>query len=159
MSIKKAVFQSKLFLICVTNLSILILLYSEKPVNAIPKSGTIINLYKPFYNLPVRRQLAQKNATSNMKKIQELLIKYALAHPNVRLSSQQAKDTASASRNVTAGGNTWIKPVTTSITSTLGILFGAQLNDMLERFIETDPEHETLTIDAVLPKANSGNKR
>lgn len=112
-------------------------------------------MYKPFYNLPVRRQLAQKNTTQNNKKCQELLIKYALAHPNVRLSSHQARDTVGYSS--TSANNSWIKPVTASINETLAIVYGSQLANMVERFVETDASHPTLTIDMIVPKQNSGN--
>ncbi|KAG2198514.1 hypothetical protein INT47_008618 [Mucor saturninus] len=124
---------------------------NEKVANTIASSGTIVTLYKPFYNLPVRRQLAQKNATSTMKKVQELLTKYALAHPNVRFACTQSTN---------AGGrkpsnNTWIKPITETIETSVSILFGPRLADMTERFIETDEEDPILTVDVVLPKKNS----
>ncbi|KAI8095388.1 hypothetical protein BDF21DRAFT_5333 [Thamnidium elegans] len=128
-------------------------LSNEKVSNTLASSGTIITLYKPFYNLPVRRQLAQKNATNNMKRIQELLIKYALAHPKVRFSYALIKETAGNKNDV---NNTWIKPVTPSIEKTILHLFGAAYSDMLERFIETDSTRsELLTVDAVLPKPDS----
>ncbi|KAG1121760.1 hypothetical protein G6F42_012115 [Rhizopus arrhizus] len=126
---------------------------NEKPTNTISKSGTVVTLYKPFYNLPVRRQLAQKNITQNNKKFQDLLIKYALAHPQVRFSSHQARDTVGYSSANT--NNSWIKPVTTSIHETMTMIYGSQLANMVERFVETDASHPTLTIDLVLPKRNS----
>ncbi|GAN04767.1 conserved hypothetical protein [Mucor ambiguus] len=101
---------------------------NEKPTNAIPKSGTVVTLYKPFYSLPVRRQLAQKNTTQNNKRCQELLIKYALAHPNVRFSLYQARDTVGYSSN--NANNSWIKPVTASIHETLSLVYGSQLANM-----------------------------
>lgn len=113
-------------------------------------------MYKPFYNLPVRRQLAQKNITQNNKKFQDLLIKYALAHPQVRFSSHQARDTVGYSSANT--NNSWIKPVTTSIHETMTMIYGSQLANMVERFVETDASHPTLTIDLVLPKRNSGSE-
>lgn len=122
--------------------------------NTLASSGTIITLYKPFYNLPVRRQLAQKNAANNMKKVQDLLTKYALAHPKVRFSYTLVKETVGNKNDV---NNTWIKPVTPSIEKTILHLFGAAYSDMLERFIETDStRNESLTIDAILPKPDSG---
>lgn len=97
--------------------------------------------------------MAQKNATSSIKKVQELLTKYALAHPNIRFTCTQSTD---------AGGrkppnNTWIKPITSTIEKSVAQLFGPQLADMTERFIETDAEDPILTVDVVLPKKNSGN--
>ncbi|MBM6386959.1 MAG: hypothetical protein JSY10_23650 [Paenibacillus sp.] len=90
-----------------------------------------------------------------MKRIQELLIKYALAHPKVRFSYALIKETAGNKNDV---NNTWIKPVTPSIEKTILHLFGAAYSDMLERFIETDSTRsELLTVDAVLPKPDSGN--
>lgn len=88
-----------------------------------------------------------------MKKVQELLTKYALAHPKVRFSSTQSKDTSSSRKDLS---NTWIKPVTSSIEKSISILFGPPLSDMTERFIETDVEHPSLTVDVVLPKRSSG---
>ncbi|KAI9338421.1 hypothetical protein BD770DRAFT_400670 [Pilaira anomala] len=131
-------------------------LINEKVTNTLANSGTIITIYKPFYNLPVRRQLAQKNATNTMKKIQELLIKYALTHPKVRFSSTQTKDTAGVN-NKNDSNNNWIKPVTPSIEKTMLHLFGATFNDMLERFIETDESNSDapVTVDVVIPKPNS----
>ncbi|GAA5801706.1 hypothetical protein HPULCUR_007157 [Helicostylum pulchrum] len=128
-------------------------LSNEKVSNTLASSGTIITLYKPFYNLPVRRQLAQKNAANNMKKVQDLLTKYALAHPKVRFSYTLVKETVGNKNDV---NNTWIKPVTPSIEKTILHLFGAAYSDMLERFIETDStRNESLTIDAILPKPDS----
>ncbi|KAL9537541.1 hypothetical protein MBANPS3_011687 [Mucor bainieri] len=127
---------------------------NEKPTNAISKSGTVVTLYKPFYNLPVRRQLAQKNTTQNNKKCQELLIKYALAHPEIRFSFHQTRDTVGSSSSSNAN-NAWIKPITESIHEALTIVYGTQLANMVERFVETDAGHPTLTIDMVVPKRNS----
>lgn len=129
---------------------------SEKPTNTIPKSGTIITLYKPFYNLPVRRQLAQKNIAQNTKKLQELLVKYALAFPNIRFSLHQARNTIGYTVN--NNNNSWIKPITSSIEKTISIIYGSQLANMVERFIETDPNHPTLTVNMILPKRNSGTQ-
>ncbi|KAK4509202.1 Ubiquitin conjugation factor E4 [Mucor velutinosus] len=126
---------------------------NEKPINTISKSGTVVTLYKPFYNLPVRRQLAQKNTTQNNKKCQELLIKYALAHPSVRFSLHLARDTVGYSSN--NANNSWVKPVTASINQTLAVIYGSQLANMVERFVETDESHPALTIDMIVPKQNS----
>ncbi|KAI8645587.1 hypothetical protein BD408DRAFT_382102 [Parasitella parasitica] len=128
-------------------------LSNEKPTNSISKSGTIVTLYKPFYNLPVRRQLAKKYIPQSTKKFQDLLVKYALAHPNVRFSSYQARDTVGYTVNTS--NNSWVKPVTASIEKTVGIIYGSQLSNMVERFIETDTKHPTLTIDMIIPKRNS----
>jgi hypothetical protein len=100
--------------------------------------------------------LAQKNIAQNTKKLQELLVKYALAYPNVRFSSHQARDTVGYTVN--NNNNSWIKPVTTSIEKTISIVYGSQLANMIERFIETDPNHPTLTVDMILPKRNSGRQ-
>ncbi|CEP14772.1 hypothetical protein [Parasitella parasitica] len=126
---------------------------NEKPTNSISKSGTNVTLYKPFYNLPVRRQLAKKNIPQSTRKFQDLIVQYALAHPNVRFSSHQARDTVGYIPNT--GNNSWIKPATTSIEKTIGIIYGSQLANAVERFVETDIHHPTLTIDMILPKRNS----
>jgi DNA mismatch repair ATPase MutL len=85
-----------------------------------------------------------------MKKISELLIKYALTYPNVRFSSIQSKKGTTASNN-----STWIKPITSTIENTCSILFGASYSDMLTRIIKTDPQYTSLTVDIILPKSNS----
>jgi DNA mismatch repair ATPase MutL len=110
----------------------------------------MITVYKPFYNLPVRRQLAQKNVHQHLKKIQELLIAYALAHTNIRFSSIQSTSTVGCN---TSKNNAWIKPVTSNIEGSLTVIYGASLSNMLDRWIETE---STLTVDLVIPKSNSG---
>ncbi|KAI7898388.1 DNA mismatch repair protein [Cokeromyces recurvatus] len=107
----------------------------------------MITVYKPFYNLPVRRQLATKNALQHIKKIQqELLIKYALAYPKIRFSFYNILNTQN---------QVWTRPIAHSIEDTLAILYGFQLRQMVNRYIETDPQHPTLTIDMIIPKSNS----
>lgn len=98
--------------------------------------------------------MAQKNASTNIKKVQEVLTKFSLAHPNVRFSTTHLKDTAGARKDP---NSTWIKPVTATIEKSIAMLFGPALSDMTERFIETDAEDPSLTIDAVFPKKDSGN--
>ncbi|KAF1798077.1 hypothetical protein FB192DRAFT_1289074, partial [Mucor lusitanicus] len=84
---------------------------------------------------------------------QELLIKYALAHPDVRFSLHQARDTVGHSSS--NANNSWIKPVTASINEALAIIYGSQLANMVERFVETHASHPTLTVDMIVPKRNS----
>lgn len=82
-----------------------------------------------------------------MKKIHELIIKYALSYPSIRFSYQlkslqQQQQPAS-----------WIKPITKSIENSISIIYSAQLSTMLTSFIETE---DSLTIHLIIPKANSG---
>ncbi|CAO3636762.1 unnamed protein product [Mucor hiemalis] len=118
---------------------------NEKPTNTISTSGTVIILEKPFYDLPVRRQIAIKQASNNMKKIQDLLVKYALVYPNIRFSSQLMENTKKL----------WIKPATSSIESSIALLFDASFVDMLEHCLQASPDHPNLAVDVFLPKANS----
>ncbi|KAI9468904.1 MAG: hypothetical protein EXX96DRAFT_589667 [Benjaminiella poitrasii] len=121
-------------------------LSKDKPTNSFASTGTMITVYKPFYRLPVRRQLATKNAVQNMKRIQqELLMKYALAYPKIRFSFY----------SVPTQLQVWIKPVTRSIEDTITLFYGSQLSQMVERHIETDPADSNLTIDMIIPKSNS----
>ena len=46
--------------------------------------GTKVSVTKFLYNLPVRKQTAQKDSAKTMKKIKELLQSYAFARPRVR---------------------------------------------------------------------------
>ncbi|KAG1031395.1 hypothetical protein G6F26_000033 [Rhizopus arrhizus] len=123
-------------------------LIGEQTTNAFADSGTMISIHQPFLHLPVRRQVAQKNAVASVKKIQELLVKYALVYPSIRFAFHDASQTAGKP-------TVWIKPPTLDVESALTILYGSQLSDMLERFIETDPQHTSLTVDVILPKKNS----
>lgn len=111
----------------------------------------MISIHQPFLHLPVRRQVAQKNAVASVKKMQELLVKYALVCPSIRFAFHDAPQTAGKP-------TVWIKPPTLDVESALTILYGSQLSDMLERFIETDPQHTSLTVDVILPKKNSGKE-
>ncbi|KAG0784561.1 hypothetical protein G6F57_005731 [Rhizopus arrhizus] len=126
-------------------------LIGEQTTNAFADSGTMISIHQPFLHLPVRRQVAQKNAVASVKKIQELLVKYALVYPSIRFAFHDASQTAGKP-------TVWIKPPTLDVESALTILYGSQLSDMLERFIETDPQHTSLTVDVILPKKNSGKE-
>jgi hypothetical protein len=85
-----------------------------------------------------------------MKKIQELLIAYALTHTKIRVSSVQATNTVGYN---TSKNNAWIKPVTSSIEGSLTVIYGSNLSNMLDRWIETE---STLTVDLIIPKPNSG---
>lgn len=113
------------------------------------ETGTMITIQQPFINLPVRRQLAQKNAAAIAKRVQDVLVKYALAHPSIRFLLYDAPQSAGKP-------SVWIKPPTSDIEGSITTIFGSQLSKMLERYIETDPQHTSLTVDALLPKKNSG---
>lgn len=85
-----------------------------------------------------------------MKKIQDLLIAYALTHTNIRFSSVQSTNTVGYSTN---RNSVWVKPVTPSIESSLTVIYGSRLSNMLGRWIETE---STSTVDLIIPKSNSG---
>ncbi|ORE04382.1 hypothetical protein BCV72DRAFT_211457 [Rhizopus microsporus var. microsporus] len=110
----------------------------------------MITIQQPFINLPVRRQLAQKNAPAIAKRVQDVIVKYALAHPSIRFLLYDAPQSAGKP-------SVWIKPPTSDIEGSITTIFGSQLSKMLERCIETDPQHTSLTVDVLLPKKNSGN--
>lgn len=124
-------------------------LLSEEATNTIVDTGTIISIVQPFIHLPVRRQVAQKNATASVKKIQELLIKYALVYPSVRFAFHNTSQTAGKP-------TIWIKPPTTDVEEALSFIYGSNLSNMLEHLIETDKEQTSLTVDILVPKKNSG---
>ncbi|KAI8985451.1 hypothetical protein BDB01DRAFT_834976 [Pilobolus umbonatus] len=124
-------------------------IYNEKTINTITNTGTIVVVNQPFYGLPVRRQLALKNTSMIVKRVQEILIQFSLSHPHIRFCFHQVQDIQGIKRQ------TWIKPSTNDIEETIPIIFGSHLADMLERYLETDTEDESLVIDIVLPKMNS----
>ncbi|KAG1473652.1 hypothetical protein G6F56_000833 [Rhizopus delemar] len=123
-------------------------LLNEEATNTIVDTGTIISIVQPFIHLPVRRQVAQKNATASVKKIQELLIKYALVYPSVRFAFHNTSQTAGKP-------TIWIKPPTTDVEEALSFIYGSNLSNMLEHLIETDKEQTSLTVDILVPKKNS----
>jgi DNA mismatch repair ATPase MutL len=126
--------------------------HSEQSVTVFAETGTMITIQQPFINLPVRRQLAQKNAAAIAKRIQDVLVKYALAHPSVRFLLYDAPQSAGKP-------SVWIKPPTSDIEGSITTIFGSQLSKMLERCIETDPQHTSLTVDILLPKKDSGKSK
>ncbi|CEG73722.1 hypothetical protein RMATCC62417_09050 [Rhizopus microsporus] len=123
-------------------------LINEQTVSVFAETGTMITIQQPFINLPVRRQLAQKNAAAIAKRVQDVLVKYALAYPSIRFLLYDAPQSAGKP-------SVWIKPPTSDIEGSITTIFGSQLSKMLERYIETDPQHTSLTVDALLPKKNS----
>ncbi|KAG1212169.1 hypothetical protein G6F68_004172 [Rhizopus microsporus] len=127
-------------------------LINEQSVTVFAETGTMITIQQPFINLPVRRQLAQKNAAAIAKRVQDVLVKYALAHPSIRFLLYDAPQSAGKP-------SVWIKPPTSDIEGSITTIFGSQLSKMLERCIETDPQHTSLTVDALLPKKNSGKSK
>ncbi|KAJ1982607.1 hypothetical protein H4R35_000233 [Dimargaris xerosporica] len=84
--------------------------------------GTSVFVQKPFYNIPVRRQRAEKNATGLMQQIARLLLTYAFIYPTVRFALQVQHTLASRKRPLptalawTHDGarSQWIKLSTTS---------------------------------------------
>ncbi|KAG2226723.1 hypothetical protein INT45_001070, partial [Circinella minor] len=119
---------------------------SEKPIGSIAHTGTIISAYKPFFNIPVRRQMEQKSFS--FKRIQDLLTKYSLVYPMVRF--------ALTSVGPSRGTKKWIQPSTSGVMNAIVAAYGSQLSNMLEhRFITTSDNQ--LSIECVLAKPNAGN--
>ncbi|KAI7883808.1 hypothetical protein K492DRAFT_235191 [Lichtheimia hyalospora FSU 10163] len=120
---------------------------SEKPSAVIPKSGTMVAVHDPFSNLPVRRQVAQKGAVTAAKKVQELIIKYSIAYPNVRFALVQVSDSVTHKKEPS-----WIKPTTSTLLEAVAYIFGTRLASMLEYCTCAD---DTVTLECLLPKATS----
>lgn len=135
---------------------------SEK--NNVAGIGTMVTAFKPFYNIPVRRQLAQKNAPQTASKIQETLIAYGLIHPKVRfvlLHSQSTVGTKKKPQN-------WIKPTVADQMEDIKVIFGKHLADMLHHVTMDEPDDDrddtedadgdsgNIHLDAVLPIKGSG---
>lgn len=53
--------------------------------------GTTVSVSKFLYNLPVRKQTAEKEAAKTLKTLKELLHSYALARPKIRYSLKVSK--------------------------------------------------------------------
>ncbi|KAG1174199.1 hypothetical protein G6F70_004039 [Rhizopus microsporus] len=102
-------------------------LINEQSVTVFAETGTMITIQQPFINLPVRRQLAQKNAAAIAKRVQDVLVKYALAHPSIRFLLYDAPQSAGKP-------SVWIKPPTSDIEGSITTIFGSQLSKMLERY-------------------------
>ncbi|KAI9261761.1 hypothetical protein BY458DRAFT_515851 [Sporodiniella umbellata] len=116
--------------------------------NTIVDKGTAFSIVRPFLHLPVRRQVAQKNASANAKKIQELLVKYALVYPSVRFSFQDTPQTGGKS-------TVWIQSPTKDLEDTMSLVYGASQISMLEHLIETDSEYKELNIEMFIPKKDA----
>ncbi|KAI8087671.1 uncharacterized protein B0P05DRAFT_635392 [Gilbertella persicaria] len=108
----------------------------EKTVHAIPSCGTLVQIQKPFFRIPVRRQLATKNKQKSVRKIQDMLVQYALVVPNIRFALNKE----------------WIKPATATLTSTVSLLFPHVLSQMMAEYMEEEGE---IKVHALLPKPNS----
>ncbi|KAI9284195.1 hypothetical protein BC943DRAFT_86723 [Umbelopsis sp. AD052] len=129
--------------------------------------GTTITAKKPFYNIPVRRQLAQKNAPQTASKIQDLLIAYGLVHPKVRIVLLHTQETVGNKKKP----QNWIKPAVADQMEDVKVIFGKTLADMLdhvsiEEASDTDDighqqeegdnlDNDVLRVDAVLPMKGS----
>ncbi|ORZ01287.1 hypothetical protein BCR43DRAFT_486696, partial [Syncephalastrum racemosum] len=127
---------------------------SERPSGAISRSGVIATVYNPFAHIPVRRQMCQKTTVATVKKIQDLLIRYALAWPAIRFSLTQTSDSA-GSRKETR----WVKPACPDIVDAVASLFGNQIADMVRfhRITSHNDKNGTapLSIESILPLENS----
>ncbi|CAO3644938.1 unnamed protein product [Cunninghamella blakesleeana] len=134
---------------------------SEVPSGNISSSGTIVSIIKPFYNIPVRRQMAEKMKLS-INRIQELIIKYSLSHPSVRLSLNQIQDTIGQIKTRPI----WIKPTTKCLLDGVRMIYGRELASMLEEVhynsnISTasesnnDDDLSILKLSCLLPTKNS----
>ncbi|KAI8583957.1 hypothetical protein K450DRAFT_204368 [Umbelopsis ramanniana AG] len=125
--------------------------------------GTTVTAKKPFYNIPVRRQLAQKNAPQTASKIQDLLIAYGLVHPKVRFVLLHTQETVGNKKKP----QNWIKPAVADQMEDVKVIFGKTLADMLDHVsieeayntgdIDNPQEEaenlddEAIRLDAVLP--------
>ncbi|CAO3624899.1 unnamed protein product [Cunninghamella echinulata] len=101
---------------------------SETPSGNISISGTIVSILKPFINIPVRRQIAEKTKVTTVNRIQDLVIKYSLSHPSVRLSLKQLQNTLGQTKTQPI----WIKPTTKCLLDGVRMIYGRDLASMLE---------------------------
>ncbi|KAI8093098.1 histidine kinase-like ATPase [Halteromyces radiatus] len=101
---------------------------SENTAGTMYRSGTMVSIHRPFVNLPVRRQVAEKARTISIKRIQELAIKYGLSHPFLRLSLHQLHSTLGQLRKQP----TWVKPSTSSLLEGVRIIYDSTLASMVE---------------------------
>ncbi|KAF7727980.1 hypothetical protein EC973_006868 [Apophysomyces ossiformis] len=121
----------------------------EKVATGLANAGTVVSVHEPFRNIPVRRQVAQKNAATGIKRIQDLLVRFSLSHPNTRFSLQQAQDTLGSRRETT-----WIKPAKDEVMDSISAVYGAQLADALTCGSVTE-DGEGFVVDYVLPKPSA----
>ncbi|GET00959.1 PMS1 protein homolog 1 [Rhizophagus clarus] len=91
----------------------------EKSFGSSP--GTTVTAVRLFSNIPVRRQVAQKN-TSIGKNIQNLLITYALAHPHIRFSLKQENNS-----KIKFKEGDWVQPAMKNTMDAIIKLFGSEL--------------------------------
>jgi DNA mismatch repair ATPase MutL len=124
----------------------------------------MVTAFKPFYNIPVRRQLAQKNAPQTASKIQETLIAYGLIHPKVRFVLLHTQSTVGTKKKP----QNWIKPTVADQMEDIKVIFGKHLADMLHHVSMDEPDGDrddtedadgdsgNIHLDAVLPIKGSG---
>ncbi|ORX62231.1 hypothetical protein DM01DRAFT_1298847 [Hesseltinella vesiculosa] len=125
---------------------------------AISSSGTAVCVDRPFYNLAVRRQLAIKERALTVKRIQDLVTRYGLSHPQVRFLCRQILHGGSAGVKVPS----LIKPTTATTLDTIRYVFGNRLASMLvdkvivENFDQQlDSDDIPLTLHGILPAQDS----
>ncbi|KAI9255633.1 histidine kinase-like ATPase [Phascolomyces articulosus] len=124
---------------------------SKKPIGSISHSGTIISAYQSFFNIPVRRQMAQK--TFSFKRIQDMMIKYSLVYPWVRFALTSAVDAIGVG-SARATHNKWLQPATSGTMKAIATAYGTQLCDMLEHHYVKVTESQ-LSMECVLAKPNA----
>lgn len=73
-------------------------------------------------------QIAEKTKLSTINRIQELVIKYSLSHPSVRISLNQLQDTLGQNNKQPI----WIKPTTKCLLDGVRMIYGRELASMLE---------------------------
>src|SRR4051812_39696631 len=86
--------------------------------------GTTVTAIKLFSNVPVRRQVMQKNSVSTGKNVQNLLITYALAHPHIRFSLKQTYENNS---KLKFKDGDWVQPAMKNTMDSIIKLFGNEL--------------------------------
>jgi DNA mismatch repair ATPase MutL len=116
--------------------------------------GTTVTAVKLFSNIPVRRQVAQKN-TSTGKNVQNLLITYALAHPHIRFSLKQTYENNS---KIKFKEGDWVQPAMKNTMDAIIKLFGSELaNEVQTGVWSSDAELVETSEDINVDNNNNNN--
>lgn len=105
-------------------------------------------------------EVAIKSKVTSTKRIQDLVIKYGLSHPFIRLTFHQLANTVGKNKNPPV----WIKPMTKNLTDGVRMIYGTVMASMveecsLEEKMDPQLDHESSTplrLHCLLPCKSSG---
>lgn len=111
--------------------------------------GTMIEVKGIFFNLPFRKQHAEKTIKTSFKHINELLHRYAIVNPRIRFSCNMMSKRLRKAIS-------WVKPSVETTIDAIREIFGYNVSSQLRK-IEISSElnlNRTIGLVAIVPKDN-----